>query len=369
MTDYVRVKGQILLHYKKKGEEIREKSVEKYLKDIQKIQSLLGDKGKVDDLSFLYNVNDVRGVIENMRGRKIVNGEKVMASDNTKRNYYQSIVSVMDGIEDYRARAYYKKIVNDYNSQYKIKNEMKSSELMKETEDKLISYDALKEVVVQEQMEVRTINDKMKDEDYEVSHEEMIHIQNYTLLSLYMEYPARNELGTLVWITHAGYERFIKEGNTLAEENNYLVTRSVGAGGSYMILNEYKTAGLYHTRRIDINNNLTGLLNRWRRNLQRYCKQTKNPVITTGNPVFYTRYFDILDELWTEAKMTPNALSKYLSRYFEKKIGKPLSTTAIAKIVNSHDNKEHVDAIKKNSKNRGTSIGTLSSVYTPVLPS
>ena len=110
-------------------------------------------------------------------------------------------------------------------------------------------------------------------------------------------------------------------------------------------------------------------MNKWRINLQRYCKQSKNPVITTGNPVFYTRYFDILDELWTEAKMTPNALSKYLSRYFEKRIGKPLSTTAIAKIVNSHDNKEHVDAIKKNSKNRGTSIGTLSSVYTPVLPS
>jgi len=45
-----------------------------------------------------------------------------------------------------------------------------------------------------------------------------------------------------------------------------------------------------------------------------------------------------------------------------------LGTTTIAKIVNSHQNKDNVDAIKKNSKARGTSVWTLSKVYTPVLP-
>ena len=66
--------------------------------------------------------------------------------------------------------------------------------------------------------------------------------------------------------------------------------------------------------------------------------------------------------------MTSNKLSKYLARFFEKKINKPLGTTSIAKIVVSHQNKDNVDAIKKNSKARGTSVGTLSKVYSPVLP-
>ena len=66
--------------------------------------------------------------------------------------------------------------------------------------------------------------------------------------------------------------------------------------------------------------------------------------------------------------MTSNMLSKYFARFFQKKIGKNLSTTAIAKIVVSHRNKKDSDNLKKTSNDRGTSVGTLSEVYSQVLP-
>ena len=56
---YGEIKTEILANYAKRGKIISEKSIDKYLNDIKKIQSLLGDLGEVDDLSFLYNFNDV----------------------------------------------------------------------------------------------------------------------------------------------------------------------------------------------------------------------------------------------------------------------------------------------------------------------
>ena len=121
---YDQIKIDIMQNYEKRGKIIGEKSVDKYLNDIKKIQGLLGELGEVDDLSFLYNVKEVMSVVENMRGRKVIINEegvkeKVPASSNTKRNYFQSIVSVFDALQDYQALPYYQKIVNDYNKEYK----------------------------------------------------------------------------------------------------------------------------------------------------------------------------------------------------------------------------------------------------------
>ena len=142
---YAELKQQIIEKYEARGKSISEKSVDKYIKDIQKIQSLL-DVGEVTDLSFLYNVDAVSSAVEDMRGRKILNGEKVKASTNTKRNYYQSIVSVLDGLDDYTVIKKYQKIVNQYNKLYKVNLEKNNASVTQENEEKLISYKSLKDV-------------------------------------------------------------------------------------------------------------------------------------------------------------------------------------------------------------------------------
>ena len=370
---YGEIKTEILANYAKRGKVIGEKSVDKYLNDIKKIQSLLGDKGKVDDLSFLYNFNDVRSVIEDMRGRKIVVNEegvkeKIKASDNTKRNYYQSIVSVFDALGDYKAIAYYQKIVNTYNKSYKEKALQGQITLTPENEEKLISYEQLNDIVNALQLKSRSIKEKLKSVDHEYTDEEMNDFQMFVLLKLYMKHPARNEFGTLIFSTKAKANKAYEVGEV--NKDNHLILQQKKDGASYLHINDYKTAGLYDTRIVEIDTEMAGYLRIWRTLLRMRSAQDKdNKGNFSSKPVFYSRFFDIPnDSEWYNSPMTSNKLSKYFARFFEKTVGKNLSTTAIAKIVTSNRNKEHVDSLKKTSNDRGTSVGTLSTVYTPVLP-
>ena len=359
---YDEIRATILKNYEKRGKIISEKSVDKYLLDIKKIQSLLGDKGVVDDLSFLYNFNAVRSVIEDMRGRKVdtETGQKVPASDNTKRNYFQSIVSVLEYMkDDTGAIAYYQKVVNDYNKKYKKKVNEGGNVLTPENEEKLISYEELTNIYYSVGLKVRTIVDKLKKDSDTITEEDMNTFQIYTLLKLYMEHPARNEFGTILFTTPSSKK--------MDNDKNYLVYHPRNKDIK-LVINDYKTKGLYDTREIPIPEVAT-LIRYWRRLLKIFMDKQKVSLEWDGMPVFYSRFFDIVgDKKWYESPMTSNMLSKYFARFFQKEIGKSLSTTAIAKIVISNRNKKDSDNMKKTSKDRGTSVGTLSEVYAQVLP-
>jgi len=358
---YEAIKEQIIAKYEARGKVITEKSVVKYINDIKKIQSLV-DAGEATDLSFLYDVDAVSASIEDMRGRKVVDGQKVKASTNTKRNYYQSIVSVLDALDDYKVIKKYQTIVNKYNKLYKVNLDKNNASVTQENEEKLISYKSLKHVVDGLSMKIRDIKDAAKDLDYKLTDTDMNTFQTFILLKMYMSFPARNEFGTILWATDLSPK---------TSDNNYLaLSTSLKKKKSELTLNVYKTSGLYDTRVLDLdaNDKLTGHFTTWRKMLARISKQEGRGVVKTGTPVFYSRFYNKPDEEWWRSPMTSNKLSKYLARFFEKEVGKNISTTAIAKIVNSHQNKTNSDAIKKNSKARGTSVGTLSQVYTPVLP-
>jgi len=357
------IKQRIIDSYEQRGKTITTKSVDKYIKDITTIRSLLGVEATDNDISFLYNFDDVSAVIEDMRGRKVVDGEKVMASPNTKRNYYQSVVSVFDALGDYKFIGKYQKKVNSYNKQYSKKLDEANTSLTVENENKLISYAELETIVNELTLRVRDVKDKLKVNEPVFTEEDLNAYQTLCLLRLYMAFPARNDFATLLW----GTESYLDK-----KDNNYLIlSTQAQQKTSNMVINNYKTSGLYDTRilEFDKKDRLTGLLTQWRIVLRRYMKQfDKDMRIWAGSAVFYSRFLDIDNEKWINSPMTSNKLSKYLARFFEKKINKPLGTTSIAKIVNSHQNKDNADAIKKNSKARGTSVGTLSKVYTPVLP-
>jgi len=358
---YDEIRTKILKNYEQRGKVINEKSVDKYLNDIRKIQVLLGDKGDVDDISFLYNLNDVRSVIENMRGRKRdpETNEKVPASDNTKRNYYQSIVSVMDTLNDYQAIAYYQKIVNSYNKEYKKKVKEGGSVLTKENEEKLIPFEDLQDVVNKLQLDSRRVQDKFKSKTSTFTEDDMNTFQMFVFMKMYMKHPARNEFATLLYGTPK---------MKMDSDKNYLIINHNAKNDSKLILNEYKTNGIYDTREIVIDKELLNLLRIWRKLLKNYIEQDNAGEYKFKN-VFYSRFFDIEgDTEWYNSPMTSNKLSKYFARFFEKQIGKSLSTTAIAKIVISNRNKKDSDNMKKTSQDRGTSVGTLSEVYSQVLP-
>ena len=178
-----------------------------------------------------------------------------------------------------------------------------------------------------------------------------------------MAFPARNEFGTLLWQARK---------TELDKTQNYIfLSTSMKKEKSILTINVYKTAGLYDTRIIPLDErvNLTGTLTQWRMLLRTYARQSDDvKPFKAGLPVFYPRFFDKDGQAWRSDGMTSNKLSKYFTRFFQKQIGKNISTTSIAKIVNSHENKQSADSLKKNSKARGTSVGTLSAVYCPTLP-
>ena len=372
---YDQIKIDIMQNYEKRGKIIGEKSVDKYLNDIKKIQGLLGELGEVDDLSFLYNVKEVMSVVENMRGRKVIINEegvkeKVPASSNTKRNYFQSIVSVFDALQDYQALPYYQKIVNDYNKEYKAQTTLSSQILTQESEDKLISFNDLSQIVSRLQLDMRAMNDRMKNQDYSLTEEDMNGFQMFLLLKLYMKHPARNEFATILYTTIKDQKKATAvPAGEVPDSNNYLLIISGNTERTrtkQLILNEYKTKGIYSQRVIELDDEIAGYFKKWRKMLKRHRQSPIRP----GEPVFYSRFFSIEgDDLeWWNSPLTSNKLSKYFARFFEKKVGKSISTTALAKIVNSHHNKEHILALQKTSNDRGTSVGTLSQVYAPVLP-
>mgnify|MGYP003663332261 FL=1 len=389
---YAEIRTTILQKYEQRGISIKPASVDKYILDVKKIQSLISSEGAVGDLSFLYDVDAVVSVVESMRGRKRdpETGEKVFLSNNTKRNYYQSIVSVLDGMNDYTSLASYQKLVNALNTSYKHDNKIAHDQLTKKNEEALISYDALKEVISKSDEEVRQIRER-----FGVTHnfkgekslfnvptwiDDMNTLQTNLLLKLYFHFPARNEFATLKKIDGVKYENMDKETKE-ADENNYWVQKKAREGNSCLVINTYKTKGLYDTRILEINEDIQSVFNYYWTIVRRFNK-IKNYIVkedgsATGSDgtksIFYARFYDKVFEngtidRWSDSPMTNNKLSKYFARFFLKEVGKPLSTTAIAKIVNSHDNKEHADAISFNSLARGSGIGTLASVYMPMLP-
>ena len=395
---YAEIRTTILQKYEQRGISIKPASVDKYILDVKKIQSLISSEGAVGDLSFLYDVDAVVSVVESMRGRKRdpETGEKVFLSNNTKRNYYQSIVSVLDGMNDYTALAPYQKLVNALNISYKHDNMIAKTQLTKKNEETLISYDALKEVINRSSEEVRQVRKRFGETHNFKGEKSLLNeptwvddmniLQTNILLKLYFHFPARNEFATLKKIDGVKYES-MDETTKKEDHTNYWVQRKAREGGSYLVINDYKTKGLYDTRILEINEDIQSVFNYYWTIVRRFNKAKTYIAKEDGGgggdgtkAIFYSRFYnkfitvgeepneELVHERWYDSPMTMNKLSKYFARFFQIEVGKPLSTTAISKIVNSHDNKEHADALSFNSLARGTSIGTLASVYMPMLP-
>ena len=248
--------------------------------------------------------------------------------------------------------------MNDYNKEYKKKVKEGGSVLTKENEEKLIPYEDLEDIVMKLQMDGRRVQDKFKMKQPTFTEDDMNTFQMFLLLKMYMKHPARNELGTLIW----GSPKM-----KLEKDKNYVILQT--KDNSKLVLNEYKTNGIYDTREVMIDKELVNLFRIWRKLLKFRLNQDNKEGTFGKDPVFYSRFFDIENDTeWFNSPMTSNMLSKYFARSFQKKIGKNLSTTAIAKIVVSHRNKNDSDNLKKTSNDRGTSVGTLSEVYSQVLP-
>ncbi len=163
----------------------------------------------------------------------------------------------------------------------------------------------------------------------------LIFLVNYSL------YPFRNELATI----KLGMMIDFNEEPEKYKEGNWLIMSPKPFSLKY-VFNEYKTAGKYQQRVIDIHNPTI-------RNL--YKKFLKTYDIKIGEPVF---------TLVNNEPMNNLNLTKTLQRYTEKTIGKKISTTILRKIYYGDKyNKEDFEKLKEDAKVAGHSVHTAQNIY------
>jgi len=166
----------------------------------------------------------------------------------------------------------------------------------------------------------------------------------YVLINIYLELEVRNEIATLTLLGKREYNK-MKEPN-----ENFIILEK---GKTNIIRHKYKTANAKSSGGTKINElspNLKTIINQWikYRNIQK------------GQKLFP----DLQPNEEAKTSTAELNLTKFLQRYFEKNLGKKVSTTLMAKMnIQEKIGKEAIETINKISKTRGTSQTTITTTY------
>jgi hypothetical protein len=164
-------------------------------------------------------------------------------------------------------------------------------------------------------------------------------LQFYLLMTLYKQYPVRNELSSLILIGKREFNKLKKEKN---DTENYIY---VLGNKTFMIRNKYKTAGEYGEKIDEITGQAKTILNLWIR-----LVKPQDKLFPLLNP--HTN------------PNSNNLLTLHLQKYTEKYLDKKISTTLLFKILFG-ETIENGQIKKMNdiSKVRGSSVKNVMNTY------
>lgn len=251
-------------------------------------------------------------------------------NNNTQLSYFTAIL------------AFYETTTIDTNKKENIlfweEQRTKNNEIYQKEKDEGILPKGQEENMVKKSVITKLI--KKTKEDLKLKPDKQLN-QILIFLVNYSLYPFRNELATI----KLGMIIDFNEEPEKYKEGNWLIMSPKPYLLKY-VFNEYKTAGKYEQRVIDIHNPSI-------RNL--YKKFLKTYDIKIGEPVF---------TLVNNEPMNNLNLTKTLQRYTEKTIGKKISTTILRKIYyGSKYSKEDFEKLKEDAKIAGHSVHTAQNIY------
>lgn len=214
-----------------KNNKLTDSSIKIYLTKLK----LLNNNQYPTNLKFLNNIDDIKTKINNLK------------SENTKRSYYISIVSILNTVKDNNKN--YKKLYDKYHEMMiNINNELKkidTTELTDKEKKKWIDYEDL--LKIYDELKDKIMNligkDNLNDDEYDL----MI---QFITLSLYINQdPRRNEFKDV---------NIIKEydENDYTDDKNYYSVKD----GKF-IFNKYKTVKNFKKQIIDVDKDLRKYLN------------------------------------------------------------------------------------------------------------
>lgn len=293
---------------------LKPNTIKMYLFNLNKLKKLF----ETDNLKFLSNVEEVKDKIKHLHF-------------TTQRNFYNAIIVYLRAKDkDNKDIDKYDNIRNKLNEQYKTENE--KGTISTKQSDNFVDIEVLRGMINKMEKEIKEKKLKKKTE---LSPGEKILLQVYTIYSILIRIPLRNDLAGMSVISKTEYNKLTDKQK---EDGNYLV---VYKNKLEFILNEYKTSRKYKEKIISIDKDLEKII-------RMYLRKNEGKILftsSTGKP--YTR----------------NALSQLLLKTSQKYLGKNISTTMIRKIVLSDLFAENKKKQQEMAEITGHSVSTMNNVY------
>lgn len=276
-----------------KNRNLKESSIKTYVFNLNKLHKKIFDK-PIENLDFLLDVDKVINTLSELKL-------------TTQKTYIASIVVALDAMKEKKYEKSldkYREImldnIKDYNEDIKKQNKS-------ETQSKnWISMKALKKVVndYHKELKNKKVFEKSKNE---ITKKEKDLLQKWLVGSLYVidnkNPPLRLDYTPLQIISLKDYNK-LKDNQ---KDKNYLV--NVSRNNKFFSFSNYKTDKTYGIKKIPVGNKLNSVLNS-------YLKLHDNKYLLLNNK---------------GEPMTPNSLSKYITKVFEP-TGKKITGTLIRHI-------------------------------------
>jgi hypothetical protein len=252
--------------------------------------------------------------------------QELFPNRNTQLGYFSAIL------------AYYEGMHQKENIQFwETKRKQINQEYMKEKEDGILPS-GQKENLVKKSL-IQKLIKKTKD-DIKLKPDRQLH-QILLFLLNYTTYPFRNELATI----KKGLLLDFNENPENYKQGNWLMVSPKPFSIKY-VFNEYKTAGSYQQRIIDIMDKT--VRNNYRIFLQKYP-------IEYGEAVFIQKGGNAMNN---------HNLTQVLQKYTQKTIEKKISTTLLRKIYySSKYDKVDIKELKEDARVAGHSVNTAQNIY------
>jgi len=292
---------------KSKRPNIKANTIDSYITYINKLYSILkGEKSQPTDYNWLKDTSNITKLLDNYKS-------------TTKKNFYNAIVVVLNAFD------FDDTIVEEYanlrDNEHKKYEEMVKSHKKTERQEK--NWVELEEIDKILKKYKREANEIYKSANINPKKNFSL-LQEYIILLTYRNIPMRNDVANMKVVSPTEYKA-IPENER--EEHNYLV-------GSNRVpyhfqINEYKTKKSFGKKKIEINKNLNREIRKWLR-------------------VNRSGYF-ITNASQTQP-ITPNGITKLITKIFKHHTGKNVSTSMIRHIYLSDKYRKDLEVNKKREK-------------------
>ena len=297
---------------RKQRPNIKDTTINSYFQYIKKLYQTLHNTSELPtNVNFLVDFDEIEKVMEKYK-------------PNTKKNYYSAIVVALKAFDQSdelisKYETVRDGVQNEYDSMTKAN---KKTEKQKENWISLEQYDALLD-----KYRVK-IKQKKLFTDKDIDKKGFETLKEYMILLTYRNLPLRNDFAKMEILTKRKYDSLSADDK---ERHNYLVG-SVFAprgGDSFKFyINDYKTKKTFGNKVIEVPLTL-------QKEITKYVKQIR----ATGRSRYY-----LTDT--NQNPITPNGITKLLTKIFKSEYGKNVSSSMIRHIILS----EKYGAIIQNMK-------------------